>query len=392
MSRGRDAQIWDVDGNCYIDYVMSYGPLLFGHAPGFVTKAIKAAAENGSVFGAPTVAEVEIAELVTRMVPSVEMIRFVNSGSEATTSAVRLARGATGRRKIIKCAGCFHGSVDSLLVEAGSGVATLGVPGTAGVSPALAAETIVVEYNDVRQLEQAFVLHGHDVAAFIIEPVAANMGLVPPVPGYLEAARELTLRHGAILIFDEVISGFRMSAGGAQELLGVRPDLTCFGKIIGGGVPCGAYGGKRDLMEQLAPVGPVYQAGTLSGNPLAMNAGLVVLKEIERQGQSLYAHLDALGQRLEDGLVSQFANANVNVQIQRIGSILTPFFTSNPVLNYNDAKSCDSSRFRTFFHGLLDNGIYIAPSQYEGWFISTAHTEETIDQTIETVGRVLKAQ
>lgn len=392
IAKGRGAEVWDVDGNQYIDYVMSYGPLLFGHAPELIISAIKAAAENGSVFGAPTSAEVEIAELVSRLVPSVEMIRFVNSGSEATTSAVRLARGATGRPKIIKCAGCFHGSVDSLLVEAGSGLATLGIPETAGVSAALAAETIVVDYNDANGLEVAFDRYGHDIAAFIVEPIAANMGLVPPVKGYLEAARELTQLNGSLLIFDEVISGFRMGAGGAQALLGVQPDLTCFGKIIGGGVPCGAYGGRRDLMEQLSPIGPVYQAGTLSGNPLAMNAGLAVLKEIERQGPELYARLDAMGQRLEDGLRQQFKDRGVECAIQRMGSILTPFFRAEPVTNYQEARACDTSLFGRFFHEMLNAGIYIAPSQYEGWFLSTAHSAESIDQTIETVGHALTAK
>lgn len=390
IAKGSGAKVWDVDSNQYIDYVMSYGPLLFGHAPDFVTKAIQEAAENGTVFGAPTSAEVEIAELVSRMVPSVEMIRFVNSGSEATTSAVRLARGATGRPKIIKCAGCFHGSVDSLLVEAGSGVATLGVPETAGVSAALAAETIVVDYNDPDGLEQAFNKYGNQIAAFIVEPVAANMGLVPPLPGYLEAARELTTRHGALLIFDEVISGFRLAAGGAQALFNVKPDLTCFGKIIGGGVPCGAYGGRRDLMKQLSPMGPVYQAGTLSGNPLAMNAGLAVLREIDRQGPALYASLNAVGQRLEEGLRRQFKENGVNGTIQRLGSIVTPFFSELPVTNYNLAKACDTSRFGKFFHKLLSAGIYVAPSQYEGWFLSTAHTEQMIDDTIEAAGRALR--
>jgi glutamate-1-semialdehyde 2,1-aminomutase len=368
---------------------MSYGPLLFGHAPEFVTEALQKAATRGTVYGAPTEAEVEIAELVNRMVPSVEMIRFVNSGSEATTSAIRLARGATGRSKIIKCAGCFHGSVDSLLVAAGSGLATLGIPETAGVPASLAAETIVVEYNDLESLEKAFESYGHNVAAFIVEPIAANMGLVPPARGYLEQARELTSRHGA-LIFDEVISGFRVAAGGAQELLGVQPDLTCFGKIIGGGVPCGAYGGRRDLMESLAPIGPVYQAGTLSGNALAMNAGLAVLREIERRGAELYSSLDLLGRRLEVGLRQQFDVSGVPVQVQRIGSILTAFFNDSPVRNYADASASDMLRFRSFFHKLLSSGVYVAPSQYEGWFLSTTHSDQDIDETVVLVGESLK--
>lgn len=385
------SRVTDVDGNHYIDYVMSYGPLLFGHAPEFVTSAIKEAAGKGTIYGAPTEAEVEIAELVARLVPSVEMVRFVNSGSEATTSSIRLARGVTGRPKIVKCAGCFHGSVDSLLVSAGSGVATLGIPETAGVPASLAAETIVVEYNNLHQLEQVFQEFGDQIAAFIVEPIAANMGVVPPVSGYLQWAREVTRRHGALLIFDEVISGFRVAAGGAQQLLDVTPDLTCFGKIIGGGVPCGAYGGRTDIMAQLAPSGPVYQAGTLSGNPLAMNAGLAVLREIERRGDELYGQLDALGARLEQGLNKTFADAGVPCTVQRVGSVLTPFLFDRPVVNYGDARQCDTVLFRGFFHRLLENGIYVAPSQYEGWFLSKAHTDEDIGFTIAGVKKALES-
>ncbi len=391
ISKAKGSRITDVDGNEYIDFVMSYGPLLFGHAPAFVTKAIQSAAENGTIYGAPTEAEVEIAELVNRLVPSVEMVRFVNSGSEATTSAIRLARGVTGRSKIVKCAGCFHGSVDSLLVSAGSGVATLGIPETAGVPEALAAETIVVEYNDLHQLEQVFQQYGKEIAAFIVEPIAANMGLVPPAPGYLEWARQVTQRNGALLIFDEVITGFRVAAGGAQALLNVQPDLTCFGKIIGGGVPCGAYGGRRDLMEHLAPSGPVYQAGTLSGNPLAMNAGLAALREIERRGPALYDHLDKLGAKLEAGLAEAFQEAGTPCKVQRVGSVLTPFFTPKPVTNYEEARLCNTGLFRTFFHALLDQGIYVAPSQYEGWFLSEAHSEADVQATVDAVGVALSS-
>lgn len=391
IREARGSRITDVDDNQYIDYVMSYGPLLFGHAPDFVTNAIREAAGKGTIYGAPTEAEVEIAELVARLVPSVEMVRFVNSGSEATTSAIRLARGVTGRPKIVKCAGCFHGSVDSLLVSAGSGVATLGIPETAGVPASLAAETIVVEYNDLHQLEQVFQEFGDQIAAFIVEPIAANMGVVPPVPGYLQWAREVTKRHGALLIFDEVITGFRVAAGGAQQLLDVTPDLTCFGKIIGGGVPCGAYGGRRDIMEHLAPSGPVYQAGTLSGNPLAMNAGLAALREIERRKDEIYSRLDATGKQLEEGLTKKFADAGVPCTVQRVGSVLTPFLTDQPVVNYTSAKQCDTTLFRDFFHHLLENGIYVAPSQYEGWFLSEAHTEEDVDFTIVGVDRALES-
>lgn len=383
------AHITDVDGNNYIDYVMSYGPLLLGHAPQAVTEAIRDAAQRGTVYGAPTATEVEIAELVSHLVPSIDMIRFVNSGSEATTSAIRLARGATGRNKIIKCAGCFHGSVDSLLVSAGSGAATLAIPGTAGVPAGFAAETIVVPYNDTAALEQAFAAHPGEVAAFIVEPVAANMGVVPPAEDYLQAARDLTTKHGAVLIFDEVITGFRLGPAGAQGLYDLRPDLTCFGKIIGGGVPCGAYGGRRDLMEQLAPNGPVYQAGTLSGNPLAMAAGLAMLRLIAAASDAIYEDLDRLGVRLADGLAGAFNQKNIPVSVQRIGSILTPFFTEKAVTNYADAAACDTGAFGAFFHGLLANGVYIAPSQFEAWFVSTAHSDALIDQTIDAVEKAL---
>jgi glutamate-1-semialdehyde 2,1-aminomutase len=392
IEKGSGSRIHDVDGNTYIDYVMSYGPLLFGHAPDFIAEAIKATADNGTIFGAPTRAEVEMAELVTAMVPSVEMIRFVNSGSEATTSAVRLARGATGRSKIVKCTGCFHGSVDSLLVAAGSGVATLGIPETSGVPASLAAETIVVEYNDPVALEEAFARFGDEIAAFIIEPIAANMGVVPPAAGYLDAVRAITTRHGALLIFDEVITGFRVAAGGAQEFLGVQPDLTCFGKIIGGGIPCGAYGGRRDFMEQLAPIGQVYQAGTLSGNPLAMHAGLAALKAIQSRGSALYSDLDQLGQYLEEGIKREAATANAEITVQRVGSILTPFFSLHPITNYQQARNCNTSQFNTIFHKLLSDGIYVAPSQFEAWFLSTAHTQSDLDETIATFGKALKNQ
>jgi glutamate-1-semialdehyde 2,1-aminomutase len=298
VARGRGARIWDADGNEYVDFVGSWGPLLFGHAPDFVLEAIRGAAADGTSFGAPTAREIRMAELVTQLVPSMEMVRFVSSGSEATSSAIRLARGVTGRSKIVKCAGCYHGSVDSLLVTAGSGVATLGIPETAGVPSSVAAETIVVEYNSIDELDAAFSAHGGEIAGFIVEPIAGNMGLVPPAASYLEHARRVTSRAGALLIFDEVISGFRVARGGAQEMYGVTPDLTCLGKIIGGGLPVGACGGRRDVMQQLAPLGPVYQAGTLSGNPLAMAAGIAVLERIANSGDNLYAELDANTSRL----------------------------------------------------------------------------------------------
>lgn len=386
---GKGARITDVDGNSYLDYVGSYGPLLFGHAPDFIVEAIREAVGRGTCYGAPTELEAELAELVAELVPSIEMVRFVNSGSEATTSAVRLARGVTGRTKILKCAGCFHGSVDSLLVTSGSGVATLGIPDTAGVPKSVAAETIVVEYNDVEGMESAFAKYGHELAAFIVEPIAANMGLVPPKPGYLAKARELTSHHGVLLIFDEVISGFRVSAGGAQELFGVMPDITCLGKIVGGGLPVGAYGGRAWLMENLAPIGPVYQAGTLSGNPLAMTSGLATLREIKKRKTEVYATLEALSSRFVSLLAEMFTEADVPVQIQRVGSLLTPFLASDPIINYPGAKASDTALFARLFHALLKRGVNLPPSQYECMFISTAHTEKDIEETAVVFGEAL---
>lgn len=372
----------DVDGNTYIDYVCSWGPLLFGHCPEFVTDALRSAIERGTSFGAATPYEVELAELVTSMVPSMEMVRFVNSGTEATASAIRLARGFTGRDKIIKCAGCYHGSVDSLLVSAGSGIATLGIPDTAGVPDSLAAETIVVEYNDVSALETVFGRFGSSIAALILEPIAGNMGLVLPAPGYLEACRELTHRHGAVLVFDEVISGFRAAPGGAQELYGIRPDLTCLGKIIGGGLPVGAYGGRRDIVEKLAPLGPVYQAGTLSGNPLAMASGTAMLHEIRKRGSALYDTLEQTGAALADGLLAAACDARVEVTINRLGSLMTVFFSPDAVRDYRDACRADTAAFARFFGSMLRQGVYLPPSQFECLFVSTAHTAADISCTL----------
>jgi len=391
VASARGATLRDEDGNEYIDFVASYGPLLFGHAPDFVTDAIAAAAVRGTTYGGPTRLEAELAELIVKLVPSIEMVRMVNSGSEATTSAVRLARGATGRTKVVKCAGCFHGSVDSLLVAGGSGVATLGIPDTAGVPQSVAAETIVVEFNDSGAMEDAFSKFGEQIAAVILEPLPANMGVVPPTAGYLQQVRDLTTRHGALLIFDEVISGFRVAAGGAQQLYGITPDLTCLGKIVGGGVPCGAYGGRRDIMEQLAPVGPVYQAGTLSGNPLATSAGLAVLREIERRGDTLYQELEQKSAGFASALQTAFNSAGLTVTIQRMGSLLTPFFSAAPVASYADARRCDTAAFTRFFHRLLSEGVYVPPSQYEAWFLCTAHTPHQLEQTVERVSRAAKA-
>lgn len=388
---GNGCRIVDADGNEYIDYVGSWGPLLFGHAPDFVVEAVQAAAERGTSFGAPTELEVELAELVSQLVPSMEMVRFVSSGSEATAAAVRLARGTTKRSKIIKCAGCYHGSVDSLLVTAGSGLATLGIPETAGVPGSVAAETIVVEYNHAQQLKAALEKYPDDVAAFIVEPIAGNMGLVLPQEGYLKAARELTEKYNALLIFDEVISGFRVAAGGAQQLYGIIPDITCLGKIIGGGLPVGAYGGRRDLMEQLAPLGPVYQAGTLSGNPLAMSAGIAVLQRIQQEGERLYERLESTCNRMTDGMHDLFRRRGIETQLNRNASLFTTFFTEKPVTNYREAKSSDTAAFARFFRLLLDSGVYIAPSQFECGFVSAAHSDSDIDETLTIIEKAVAA-
>ena len=386
---GRGARIRDADGRWYVDYVMSYGPHLFGHMPAFLRRALDRASRRGTSFGAPTELEVRLAEKVAKLVPSIEMVRFVNSGTEATMSAVRLARGATGRKRIVKTDGGYHGHADGFLVAAGSGVATLAISGSPGVPDEVAALTTVVPYNDVPALEEAFRRFPGEIAAFIVEPVAANMGLVLPAPGYLEAVRELTRRNGALLIFDEVISGFRLAAGGAQEIYGVRPDLTTLGKILGGGLPIGAYGGPRDLMEKMAPAGPVYQAGTLSGNPLATSAGLAMLAEIERRPP--YADLEAKGARLEsllrEALVSRGLDGRLT--ISRLGSLLTLFFAKGPIGDFGAAKRSDTKRYAAFFHGMRERGVFLPPAQFEAWFVSTAHDEGAIRRTARAAGESL---
>jgi glutamate-1-semialdehyde 2,1-aminomutase len=386
---GKGARLRDADGRSYIDYVMSYGPLLFGHAPTFVTRALSRAARHGTSFGAPTELEVRLAERVTRMVPSIEMVRFVNSGTEATLSAVRLARGSTGRRRIIKVEGGYHGHADSFLVAAGSGVATLSIAGSPGVPEEVAALTTVVPYNDASALEEAFRRFPGEVAAFIVEPLAANMGVVPPVPGYLEAAREITARHGALLIFDEVISGFRSSAGGAQRLYGVLPDLTTLGKILGGGLPVGAYGGSRSLMERMAPVGPVYQAGTLSGNPLAMSAGIAMLQEIARRPP--YAELERKAALLEGLIVGEVAARGLGdrVCLQRVGSLLTLFLGNGPMTDLESVKRSDTRRYALFFHAMRERGVFLPPAQFEAWFVSTAHADTDLRRTARAAGESL---
>lgn len=380
IARGEGSRITDVDGQTYIDYVLSWGPLIAGHAHPEVVEAIKKTAELGTSFGAPTEIETLMAELVVERVPSVDIVRMVNSGTEATMSALRLARGYTKRNKILKFEGSYHGHADSLLIKAGSGVATLGLPDSPGVPETVASHTLTVPYNDLESVKLAFERFGEEIAAVIVEPVAGNMGVVPPLPGFLSGLRDVTSRYGSLLIFDEVMTGFRVHRNCAQGLYGVTPDLTCMGKVIGGGLPVGAYGGRRDIMERMAPVGPIYQAGTLSGNPLAMAAGYTTLKLMTEEA---YEQLERTAVRLQAGLEKNAKEAGVPMTINRVGSMICPFFTDKHVINYEVAKQANAETFRGVFRGLLDNGVNIAPSAFEGWFVSTAHSDADIDLTIE---------
>ena len=387
IERGQGSRIYDADGREYIDYVGSWGPLILGHADPRVITAVQRAAERGTSFGAPTELESRLARLVIDAVASIEMLRFVSSGTEACMSAIRVARAFTSRDKIIKFEGCYHGHADGLLVRAGSGGLTFGVPDSAGVPSGYANLTLVARYNDVESVEALLEANRDEVSAIIVEPVAANMGVVPPTPEFLPALRRMTDAHGALLIFDEVITGFRVAYGGAQELYGVTPDLTCLGKIIGGGLPVAAYGGRRDIMEMVAPLGPAYQAGTLSGNPLAMSAGIATLQALAEPG--VYDRLERAAARLEAGLRSAAEDSEQSIYIARLGSVLTVFFTPGPVTDFASAVASDKDRFAAYFHSMLEQGIYLAPSQFEALFVSLAHSSEDIDRTIEAARQAL---
>jgi len=387
IKKASGSTIEDVDGNRYIDYVMSWGPLIHGHAPRGLVKAISVTAKRGTSFGAPSPLENQLGELVRQLVPSMERVRFVSSGTEATMSAVRVARAFSGRDRIVRFEGCYHGHGDAFLVKAGSGATTLGIPTSPGVPAAVAADTLNARYNDLASVAALCDEHKGKIAALIVEPIAGNMGLVPPSEGFLTGLRDLCTRHGIVLIFDEVISGFRASAGGAQELFGVRPDLTCLGKIIGGGLPVGAYGGRADIMELVAPAGAVYQAGTLSGNPIAMTAGIWAL---ERLSPKLYKELARRGSMLAAGLADAARSAKVPLQVNAFGSLLTPFFTAAPVRDYSSALGANTSAYATFFRGMLTRGVYPPPSQFEAWFLSAAHSDHDLKRTIAAAKGAMK--
>jgi glutamate-1-semialdehyde 2,1-aminomutase len=387
IRRAAGSHIEDVDGNTFIDYVMSWGPLIHGHAPRGLVRALAAVVRDGTSFGAPSPLEVELGARVIKLVPSIERVRFVNSGTEATMSAIRVARAATGRERILKFEGCYHGHADPFLVKAGSGALTFGAPTSPGVTRAAVADTIVADYNDAGSVRRLFDAHRGQIAAIIVEPIAGNMGVVPPAAGFLRALRELCTAEQSVLIFDEVISGFRAAPGGAQQMTGVRPDLTCLGKIIGGGLPVGAYGGRADLMELVSPAGPVYQAGTLSGNPLAMTAGLWSLGQLK---PSTYTYLAKLGARLAGGLEAAAREAGVALHVNVVGSVLTPFFTAGPVRDYRSATDASTELYARFFRAMLVRGVYPPPSQFEAWFLSTAHTVRDVDKTVAAATAAMK--
>ncbi|MCK5162190.1 MAG: glutamate-1-semialdehyde 2,1-aminomutase [Desulfobacula sp.] len=389
IEKGDKSKIYDADGNEYIDYILSWGPLILGHRPACVIEALKKVLKTGTSFGAPTELETDLARLVIDRVPSIEMIRMVNSGTEATMSAIRLARGYTGRDIIIKFDGCYHGHADTLLVAAGSGVATLGIPGSPGVPESVISSTLSLKYNDIEGFVKIMEEKGDKVAGVILEPVAGNMGMVPPVDGFLETLREYTLKFGSVLIFDEVMTGFRVAKGSAQGLFGITPDLSCFGKVIGGGLPVGAYGGRKEIMDHIAPVGSVYQAGTLSGNPLAMAAGIATLKEL--QDNNVYETLDKKTEKLMNGFQAAADNAGISLKTGHVGSMAGFFFNGEDVHNFDDAKNCDLERFAKFYRIMLENGVYLAPSQFEACFVSLAHSDDDIEQTITIAQKAMAA-
>lgn len=388
IERGEGAYLYDVDGNRYIDYVLSWGPLILGHAHPQVVAALTHALARGTSYGAPSPLEVELAELVMAFMPHLERIRFVNSGTEATMSALRLARAFTGRNKIIKFEGNYHGHADMLLVQAGSGVATLGLPDSPGVPASTTADTLVAPFNDLTAVSRLFEQFPGQIAAVIVEPVSGNMGLVPPVEGFLPGLRQLTADSGALLIFDEVMTGFRVHPGGAQMLYGIQPDLTCLGKVIGGGLPVGAYGGRRDVMQQVAPIGPMYQAGTLSGNPLAMTAGIATLQELQKSG--VWEKMEMLGEKLVVGLSTAATEAGIPLVCSRVGTMFGFFFTDQPVTNWSTAKTADTARFAAFFRAMLERGVYLAPSQFEAGFLSAIHGTEEIEATMEAARQAFR--
>lgn len=388
IARAKGARITDVDGNEFIDYVSSWGPMIFGHAHPRIVDAITRQAQLGTSYGAPTELETELAQKLVEAVPSIESVRLVSSGTEATLSALRLARGFTGRDKIVKFEGCYHGHGDSLLVKAGSGVLSLGLPDCPGIVSDLAKNTLTVAYNDAKAVEELFAKMGKEIACLIVEPVGGNMGVVPPQPGFLELLRKVTAESGTLLIFDEVITGFRVSYGGAQKLFGITPDLTCLGKIIGGGLPVGAYGGRKEIMDHIAPVGSVYQAGTLSGNPLAVTAGIEMLNLLSQPG--VYEDLEAKSERLCNGFKENVKQAGVTATFTRVGSMFSMFFTDQEIVNFESVKTSDTNLFKSYFNTMLEEGIYIAPSQFEAGFMSAVHTNNDIDQTIEAQSRALQ--